>query len=124
MGKEMKRNGLIRIIIILVLVFAVLWISKIYFLRTSGSRLITTQDKVDARKGRLNEFAWRLESFKKKNGRYPNDLTGISGISSGRWGGPTEYKVSEDGQSYALRDIGPDKVAGTADDIVWIGYIP
>lgn len=34
------------------------------------------------------------------------------------WGNPYAYTLSADGQTYELRSLGPDGVAGTGDDIV------
>ena len=119
MGNEAKQNGVIRIVIIMILVFAVLWFIQVRIKRTYSGRVATSQDMEDYRKGRLNEFAQKVEFFKKKNGRYPDDLSGISIMSSDRSGGRILYNVSSDGQFFELRDAGSDGKVGTVDDMVW-----
>ena len=123
MAKGFLQENFIRIMFISVIIGGILFITNIYLKRTVCGRLITPQDKIEARKSRLKEFAWGLKSYKKQNGHYPSDLKAVNKyvISHGMWSGSTEYKISKDGQSYELRDTGLDKISGTNDDIILEG---
>jgi hypothetical protein len=64
-----------------------------------------------------------LELYKKKFGRYPRTLedaakAGFQTDPIDPYMQPIYYRVSEDGQSYDLRSLGPDGKYGTSDDIL------
>ncbi|GEM_PF-5806073 len=71
----------------------------------------------------LMQDSGMLELYKKKYGKYPQNLeeakkAGFQFYGSDHYMKPFYYKISEDGQSYELRNLGPDGVYGTADDIL------
>lgn len=105
-------------IIIIVAIVGAYFVYMEFVKRTTGARLITPEDREYARRGALDLYQWRLKSYKKRNGRYPNDLEelGKLGVST-RNNGPIEYTIGENGQTYELRDLGKDEIAGTDDDI-------
>ncbi|GEM_PF-1604453 len=64
--------------------------------------------------------AGAIEEFEKNKGTLPPDLGALPVPTEWRndkWGEPFHYEVSKDGLTYSLRSKGPDKVAGTPDDI-------
>ncbi|OGM15958.1 hypothetical protein A2V56_05070 [Candidatus Woesebacteria bacterium RBG_19FT_COMBO_42_9] len=70
----------------------------------------------------LTQNAGYLELYKKKNGTYPQTLEelskdGYTVFPSDHYMKPFYYKVSDDGQSYELRSLGPDGEYNTSDDI-------
>ncbi len=70
----------------------------------------------------LTQNAGYLELYKKKHDKYPRSLEelgkdGYTAFPTDHYLKPLFYKVSEDGEAYELRSLGPDGTYNTADDI-------
>ncbi|MBR9703770.1 DUF4190 domain-containing protein [Candidatus Pacearchaeota archaeon] len=80
------------------------------------------ESKIELSKMILTQNAGQLELYKKKYGNYPPTLEEMNEARytvylSDHFIKPFFYEVSEDGQSYVLKSVGPDKEIGTSDDI-------
>ena len=86
-----------------------------------------TESKVELNRKMITQNAAMLELYKKDIGRYPQELKDIDGLnfdiySIDAYQQPFYYSLSEDGESYDLISIGPDKELGTLDDVIWPFY--
>ncbi len=119
-GKGLAITGII--LGVLGIIFSILLYGSLFYYGFIAKSGPFTEIKVKVSKMTLTQDAGLLELYKKKYGKYPESLeearkAGFQIYGMDHYLKPFYYKVSNNGQSYELRSLGPDGIYGTADDI-------
>lgn len=119
-GKKLAISGII--LGVLGIIFTFVIYGSLFYFGFKADHGPFLEPKIEMSRSILTQNAGALELYKKQNGQYPDNLKQASDSELTIYPvdsflTPLYYKLSEDGQSYDLRSLGPDKEYGTEDDI-------
>jgi general secretion pathway protein G len=128
MGKFKFSGGftLIEMMVVVLIIGLLAGIVGVNVLRYLG------EAQVKAAKAQIKVFEQAVELYRMDNGRYPTTDQGLEALLGGTgtdargylktnripkdpWG--SEYYYVSDGETYTIKSLGRDKIAGTEDDV-------
>ncbi|MGH7203252.1 MAG: DUF4190 domain-containing protein [Candidatus Levyibacteriota bacterium] len=120
-GKRMAITGIV--LGILGILFTIILYGSLFYFAFIAKDGPFTEMRVESSKQLLTQNAGYLELYKKSHGKYPKSLEDLTKeqyaiFPTDQYLRPFYYKVSNDGQSYDLRSLGPDGELNTSDDIL------